>query len=36
MISIDGDGDKIFLHIDSSAISMIMGHAPAAPEQPTV
>ncbi len=34
MISIDGDGEKIFLHIDGSAISMIMGRIPAAPEQP--
>jgi iron(III) transport system ATP-binding protein len=29
MISVDEDGEKIFLHIDRSAISIIAAHAPA-------
>src|SRR5258706_11847579 len=30
MISLDGDGEKVFLHIDKSAISLITDHMPSA------
>ncbi len=33
MIKVEGNGDKIFLHIDPSAISIILGQPPAGPGQ---